>query len=135
MPARAWSDPIVDTFERTKVMVDGQEPETLRIEVFVVGTGEEAKKGDALRVHYTGWVKGRDAEFDSSYVRGDTITLKSLGSGEVIPGWELGLAGMREGTRARFRIPPAMGYGTFGSPPVIPGDSHLVFDIELVEVL
>jgi len=135
MPPRAMSGEPTETYELSLVVVEGQPAEVMQVEIFEAGTGREAQLGDALQVHYTGWVKNSALEFDSSYVRGSPITIKRLGAGKVIPGWELGLEGMAEGTRARLRIPPALGYGARGMPPVIPGNADLVFDIELVTVL
>ncbi len=134
MPPRAWSGEPVDVFERTKVMNPDEEPTVLLIEVFEVGTGQEAKKLDTVSMHYTGWVRGRNVHFDSSYDRGEPLSFP-LGVGRVIPGWDLGIKGMRVGTRARLRIPAAMAYGSTGtSDGSIPPDSNLVFDVELVEL-
>ncbi len=95
------------------------------------GDGPVAELGDILSVHYTGTLED-GTEFDSSLGRGEPIQLV-LGAGQVIPGWELGLEGLTEGTTARFIIPPDLAYGS-ADQPGIPGNSTLIFDIELVEV-
>ena len=104
-----------------------------------VGSGNEAVAGRRVTVHYTGWLydqstadhKGR--KFDSSRDRGDPFTFR-LGSGEVIRGWDEGVAGMKVGGRRTLTLPPDYGYGAQGSPPVIPPNATLVFDVELLDV-
>lgn len=95
------------------------------------GDGPIAELGDILSVHYTGTLED-GTEFDSSRGRGEPIQLV-LGAGQVIPGWEIGLEGLAEGTIARFIIPSDLAYGSMDQPG-IPGNSTLIFDIELVEV-
>ena len=95
------------------------------------GDGPVAELGDILFVHYTGTLED-GTEFDSSLDRGEPIQLV-LGAGQVIPGWEMGLEGLTEGTTARFIIPPELAYGS-ADQPGIPGNSTLIFEIELVEV-
>lgn len=100
------------------------------------GTGPVAEVGDQISVHYTGWVwenGERGAEFDSSIGRGVPYKF-TLGAGNVIPGWDKGLEGMKVGTKAQLIIPPVMGYGEQGSPPKIPANATLCFDVELVEI-
>jgi FKBP-type peptidyl-prolyl cis-trans isomerase FkpA len=96
------------------------------------GTGEEAEAGRHVVVHYTGHLPDGSV-FDSSVERGDPFDLV-LGTGAVIGGWEEGLLGMREGGRRRLVIPPALAYGAGGRPPVIPPESTLIFDVELLQV-
>lgn len=97
----------------------------------VVGTGAEAKSGDKVKVHYTGkLVNG--TEFDSS-VGKDPFEF-TLGKGEVIKGWDEGVAGMKVGGKRKLTIPHAMGYGDKGSPPKIPPKATLLFDVELLGV-
>jgi FKBP-type peptidyl-prolyl cis-trans isomerase len=97
-----------------------------------VGSGAPADSGSQVTVHYTGWLTdGR--VFDSSRERGQPITFR-LGVGDVIAGWERGVAGMRAGGRRQLVIPPALGYGRAGSPGAIPSRATLVFDVELVRV-
>jgi len=101
-----------------------------------VGTGEEAKKGMTVTVHYTGWLyeKGkRGAKFDSSVDRGKPFPFK-LGNGDVIKGWDEGVAGMKVGGKRELFIPPALGYGAPGFAPVIPPNATLDFEVELLTV-
>jgi FKBP-type peptidyl-prolyl cis-trans isomerase len=100
-----------------------------------IGTGEEAKKGMTVSVHYTGWlyVKGqRGAKFDSSVDRGQPYSLTI--PGQVIEGWNEGIVGMKVGGKRELFIPPSLGYGSQGSPPVIPPNATLDFEIELLKV-
>jgi FKBP-type peptidyl-prolyl cis-trans isomerase len=99
----------------------------------VVGTDDEAQSGDSVSVHYTGWLKD-GTKFDSSVDRGQPFVFH-LGQGDVIPGWDEGVAGMRVGGQRKLVIPPELGYGDRGSGGVIPGGATLVFDVELLEIL
>lgn len=104
----------------------------------VVGEGDEAVTGQNIEVHYTGWLYDPDstdnkgAKFDSSLDRGQTFNF-ALGAGRVIRGWDEGFAGMKVGGMRRLTIPPSMGYGVQSSR-AIPGNSTLVFDVELISV-
>lgn len=103
------------------------------------GSGPEVKAGQRASVHYTGWLyqegapesKGR--KFDSSRDHGSTFEFR-VGGGEVIKGWDLGVAGMQVGGKRRLVIPPELGYGSRGAGGVIPGGATLVFDVELVGI-
>ena len=108
----------------------------VNIQVQSAGDGAVAEAGDQVSVHYTGWVwenGAKGAEFDSSRGRGVPYKF-TLGAGMVIPGWDMGLDGMKVGTKAQLIIPPVMAYGKQGSPPKIPADATLCFDVELVEI-
>ena len=108
-------------------------PANLEMEDLVVGTGREAKTGDTVHVQYTGTLtNGR--KFDSSYNHGGEPFKFSIGRGEVIKGWDQGLVGMKVGGKRRLRIPSDLGYGDKGSPPNIPPNAGLVFEVELVSV-
>ena len=104
----------------------------LQIEELKVGTGAEAKSGQSVSVHYTGTLTN-GSKFDSSRDRNDPFDFQ-LGAGMVIKGWDQGVAGMKVGGRRKLTIPPELGYGAGGYPPVIPPNSTLIFDIELLEV-
>ncbi len=96
------------------------------------GTGPAAKAGDLVRVHYTGRLLD-GTKFDSSLDRGDPFEF-TLGQGQVIKGWDEGVAGMKKGGKRKLTIPSDMAYGKIGSPPKIPPDSPLEFDVELLEI-
>jgi FKBP-type peptidyl-prolyl cis-trans isomerase FkpA len=104
----------------------------LKSETLRPGNGAEAKAGDAVTVHYVGTLTD-GSKFDSSRDRGQGFRFR-LGRGEVIQGWDQGVAGMRVGEIRKLTIPPELGYGKRGFPPVIPPDSTLVFEVELLAV-
>src|SRR5579862_1109911 len=98
-----------------------------------VGNGEVAKEGNRVRVHYTGWLTN-GKKFDSSVDAGKPFDF-TIGNGEVIKGWEEGVAGMRVGGKRQLRIPPSLGYGAEGTPGgPIPPNANLIFDVELLKV-
>jgi FKBP-type peptidyl-prolyl cis-trans isomerase len=98
----------------------------------VVGSGSEAQAGQKVTVHYTGWLTN-GTSFDSSRTRNSPFTF-NLGRGQVIKGWDQGVAGMRVGGQRRLLIPAELGYGAGGAPPVIPPNARLIFDVELLKV-
>lgn len=104
----------------------------LQTEDVVVGEGEEAQPGDAVTVHYTGWLTD-GTQFDSSRTNGQPFRF-ILGEGMVIEGWDEGVQGMRVGGQRRLIIPPDMAYGEQGAGGVIPPNATLVFDVELLGV-
>ncbi|EYF07934.1 FKBP-type peptidyl-prolyl cis-trans isomerase [Chondromyces apiculatus DSM 436] len=104
----------------------------LGIEDVTVGQGAEAKAGHSVTVHYVGTLTN-GSKFDSSRDRGKGFSFK-LGGGQVIKGWDQGVAGMRVGGTRKLTIPPDLGYGARGFPPVIPPNSTLLFEVELLEV-
>src|SRR5262245_5871367 len=97
-----------------------------------VGDGAVAESGQPVSVHYTGWLVD-GTKFDSSVDRGQPFKF-TLGAGNVIRGWDEGVKGMRVGGKRKLTIPPDMGYGANGYPPVIPPNATLVFDVELLGV-
>jgi FKBP-type peptidyl-prolyl cis-trans isomerase len=97
-----------------------------------VGSGDEAQAGQTVTVHYTGWLAD-GTKFDSSVDRGQPFSF-SLGAGQVIPGWDEGVAGMKVGGTRRLMIPPDLAYGAQGRPPVIPANAELTFDVELLDI-
>lgn len=105
----------------------------LKIEDTVVGTGEEAKKGNLVEVHYTGTLLSNGKKFDSSLDRGRPFHF-TLGVGEVIEGWDKGFAGMKVGGKRKLTIPSHMGYGEWGAGKDIPPHADLVFEVELLGV-
>jgi len=105
---------------------------TVTTEELVVGTGATAVAGNTVTVHYIGMFTN-GTKFDSSYDRGQPIQLR-LGAGQVIPGFEQGIVGMKVGGKRRITIPPSLAYGSAGRPPTIPGNSTLVFDVDLVSI-
>lgn len=96
------------------------------------GTGDHASRGDVVVVHYTGWLTD-GKKFDSSLDQGEPFSFK-LGAGEVIAGWDEGVAGMQVGSKRKLWIPPALGYGRQGALPDIPPNAELIFEIELLEI-
>ena len=97
-----------------------------------VGTGKEAKAGHTVTVHYTGRLKD-GTKFDSSVDRNKAFPFE-LGAGEVIKGWDEGVAGMKEGGKRKLVIPPELGYGVRGAGKAIPPNAVLVFEVELLKV-
>jgi FKBP-type peptidyl-prolyl cis-trans isomerase FkpA len=116
----------IDTAAMTKT------PNGLQYQDVKVGQGAEAKRGSTAVVHYTGWLSD-GKKFDSSRDRGTPFDFE-VGAGEVIAGWDLGVAGMKVGGQRKLVIPADLGYGAAGAPPVIPPGATLVFDVELLEV-
>jgi FKBP-type peptidyl-prolyl cis-trans isomerase len=104
----------------------------LKYEDLKEGTGAEAKKGDAVEVHYTGWLTD-GKKFDSSRDSGQPFEFR-LGAGKVIKGWDEGVAGMKVGGKRKLMVPPELGYGARGYPPVIPANAELIFEVELLKI-
>ena len=104
----------------------------LKITVNKEGSGDIAKNGMLVSVHYTGKLED-GTEFDSSIPRGQPFTF-TLGTGQVIKGWDIGVEGMKVGEKRRLVIPPHLGYGARGAGGAIPPNATLIFDVELLEV-
>ena len=104
----------------------------LQIEILKPGAGAEAKAGQAVTVHYVGTLTD-GKKFDSSRDRNEGFVFK-LGAGQVIKGWDQGVAGMKVGELRKLTIPSDMAYGARGFPPVIPANATLVFEVELLGV-
>ncbi|MBB1495716.1 FKBP-type peptidyl-prolyl cis-trans isomerase [Propioniciclava sp. MC1595] len=112
---------------------DTDAPAELVLDDLEVGTGPEAKPGQQVAVHYVGVAWSDGTEFDNSYDRGEPLVF-GLGAGQVIQGWDSGIAGMKVGGRRRITIPPHLGYGARGAGGVIKPNETLVFVCDLVGV-
>ena len=112
---------------------EGDIPFDLGIEEIVVGDGDEAVSGSKVAVHYVGVSFSTGDEFDASWNRGETFKFK-LGAGNVIPGWDAGVVGMKVGGRRKLTIPSAMAYGARGAGGVIKPHEPLVFVVDLLSV-
>jgi FKBP-type peptidyl-prolyl cis-trans isomerase len=99
---------------------------------FTIGEGAEATRGSDVTVHYRGW-RTDSTQFDASYDRDRPFTF-TLGAGQVIQGWDEGVAGMKVGGERQLVIPPELGYGSSGAGNVIPPNATLIFEVELLEV-
>ena len=108
-------------------------PSELQIEDTTIGEGEEVVSGKLISVHYTGTLLD-GTKFDSSLDRGTPFQFV-LGAGQVIQGWDQGVAGMKVGGKRKLTIPPELGYGEGGVPGTIPPNSALVFEVELLEII
>src|SRR5215210_3404124 len=111
----------------------GPVPRKLRREDIVKGKGAAAKPGDELTVQYVGVTFSTGEQFDASWDSGKPFSFQ-LGAGQVIPGWDRGLRGMKQGGRRRLVVPPGQAYGAQGSPPAIGPNETLVFVVDLVEL-
>ena len=104
----------------------------LEVQEMTPGTGADAKSGQKVSVHYTGWLTN-GKKFDSSLDRGQPFSF-TLGAGQVIKGWDQGVAGMKVGGKRKLIIPSSLAYGQRGRPPTIPPDAELTFDVELLAI-
>lgn len=125
---------VADTGPKPTVEVPkGPAPTHLVVKDLKTGDGAEAKSGDQVSVQYVGVLYDDGKQFDSSFDRGQPFAFQ-LGGGQVIPGWDQGVAGMKVGGRRELIIPPDLAYGAQGQPPTIPANATLVFVIDLVSV-
>jgi FKBP-type peptidyl-prolyl cis-trans isomerase FkpA len=104
----------------------------MKIETIVSGGGPVPKQGDTVNVHYTGWLTN-GTKFDSSVDRNEPFAFV-LGAGQVIQGWDQGVATMKVGDKARLTIPPELAYGEAGYPGAIPPRATLIFEVELLSI-
>jgi len=114
----------------------GDPPSELAVQDLIVGDGRRARSGDLVSVQYVGVLFENGRQFDASWDgnRPGQAFQFPLGGGQVIPGWDQGVAGMREGGRRKLIIPPDLAYGAQGFPPDIPPNATLIFDIDLEQV-
>ena len=119
--------------ETEEMVLDGSEEQELQIETLKQGTGEEAKSGNNIAVHYTGTLED-GTKFDSSLDRGKPFVF-TLGIGQVIKGWDMGVLGMKVGEKRKLVIPSELGYGETGTPGgPIPPNATLIFEVELLSI-
>jgi peptidylprolyl isomerase len=112
----------------------GTPPTTLKAETLIAGSGAEIKNGQQATVQYVGVLFKNGKEFDTSWGKGKQPFTFTLGSGQVISGWDQGVLGMKVGERRRLTIPAELGYGAQGSPPKIGPNEALIFDIDLKKI-
>ena len=130
------SDPfMLRAMDKPEVTIPADTPPSYQLELedLQVGDGEEAVAGKPFEVHYVGDSGSPGKQFDAWWDRGDTFN-SALGKGQVIRGWDEGVAGMKVGGRGRITIPPMLGYGKRGAGGVIGPDETLVFVVDLVGV-
>jgi FKBP-type peptidyl-prolyl cis-trans isomerase FkpA len=124
-------------FNERKIMSTITKSSGLQYEDVTIGSGDEAKAGSNVTVHYTGWLQNSDGsagrKFDSSKDRNDPFVFP-LGAGHVIKGWDEGVEGMKIGGVRKLIIPSALGYGARGAGGVIPPNATLIFEVELLGV-
>ena len=119
---------------KPEVTLPDSAPDELVVDDITVGDGPEASAGNLVEVHYVGVALSNGREFDSSWNRGEPLTFQ-LGAGQVIPGWDEGVQGMKVGGRRKLVIPHHLAYGPQGIPGVIAGGETLVFVCDLVNVI
>jgi len=126
----------IDKEKDNEIKVERTERQLAHSELLIkdieVGIGSAVKTGDKVTAHYTGMLEDGTV-FDSSYDKGRTFTF-TVGQGQVIPGWEIGIEGMKKEGRRRLVIPPELGYGESGVRGMIPPNSVIIFEIELVGI-
>jgi FKBP-type peptidyl-prolyl cis-trans isomerase len=122
-----------DSFNAAVTPPAAAQPDKLQFVDLVAGSGGVVKEGQCITVQYTGWL-ANGTKFDSSRDRDGGFQLLAGKQGQVIPGWQEGIPGMKVGGKRRLVIPPALGYGPQGQPPTIPANSTLTFDIEVLRI-
>ena len=132
VPSPSPGAPTADSFGEGAALPPIKFPDGLQVADIKVGEGATVKKGDKLSMQYTGWLAS-GSKFDSSRDRGTPFDV-AIGTGQVIPGWDEGIPGMKVGGKRRLTIPPALGYGAQGSGQTIPPNSTLIFVVELVSI-
>jgi peptidylprolyl isomerase/FKBP-type peptidyl-prolyl cis-trans isomerase FkpA len=127
MKKNAAAEQNINSNNSNNFMIQG-----MKVEILKEGTGDGAKNGDSVSVNYTGTLTD-GTPFDSSLNPGRTPFEFSL-PGQVIQGWNLGLVGMKVGEKRKLTIPPELGYGANGRPPVIPANATLIFEIDMLSI-
>ena len=117
---------------QTKALSEVTTPSGLKIEELRLGTGAAPRPGQTINVHYIGWL-ANGTEFNNSHKAGAPVDFK-IGTGDVIKGWDEGLITMKVGGKRRLTIPSALAYGPSGRPPLIPPNTDLVFEVELLGI-
>ena len=126
-------DKIQEESETEEMVLDSSKEQELQIEILKQGIGEEVKNGDNIAVHYTGTLED-GTKFDSSLDRGKPFVF-TLGIGQVIKGWDVGVLGMKVGEKRKLVIPSELGYGETGTPGgPIPPNATLIFEVELLSI-
>jgi len=126
-------NPAEETGEENQIINNKTfEIQGMKIEILKEGAGTEAKNGDTVSAHYTGTLEN-GVKFDSSLDRGTPFSFK-LGAGQVIKGWDLGILGMKVGEKRQLTIPPELAYGSNAVGGVIPANSTLIFEVELMGI-
>jgi peptidylprolyl isomerase len=137
-PTSAKADPTAGEADINKKPTvpkgSGSAPTALKAETLIAGSGPEIKTGQQATVNYVGVLFKNGKEFDSSWGKGKQPFQFALGSGQVIPGWDEGVLGMKVGERRRLTIPADLAYGAQGSPPKIGPNEPLIFDIDLKKI-
>jgi peptidylprolyl isomerase len=131
--APAKGEPAAQKTKPKVAVPKGAPPQELEVEDLEEGSGGEAKSGDKVTVQYVGVNYKSGKEFDASWNGAGPFSF-TLGAGEVIPGWDQGVEGMKVGGRRELIVPPELGYGESGYPPAIPPSETLVFVVDLLEV-
>lgn len=141
-PAAPTTEPAAAAPEQPKPVAEPQVVEApkevttssgLKYMDLIVGAGEPPQPGQHVSCHYTGWLASNNQKFDSSYDRGQPMTFIA-GRRMVIPGWDEGILSMKQGGKRRLIIPAALAYGERGAGNVIPPNSDLIFEVELVKI-
>lgn len=135
MPANVqWSPAGTFGTEPTVVVPSGRPPTQLLVHDLIVGTGATAQSGEQVSVQYIGYSWTTRQKFDASWDHNPQVFSFQLGAGQVIPGWDQGVAGMKVGGRRELIIPPSLAYGSMSPSPAIASNDTLIFVVDLVKI-